>query len=118
MQALRDLIYVSERLRLLEGIVLLIDELEKQDYSHSKPLALRFLLSIRALIDALPERLFLMLAMTPQARTRYLAMLPAMASRLQDTIVLTPLRSEADEWENRVLPVAGAARPCQDGAYG
>lgn len=90
MQALRDLIYVSERLRLLEGIVLLIDELEKQDYSHSKPLALSFLLSIRALIDALPERLFLMLAMTPQARTRYLAMLPAMASRLQDTIVLTP----------------------------
>ena len=96
MQALRDLIYVSERLRLLEGIVLLIDELEKHDYSVSKTLALRFLLFIRALIDGLPERLFLMLAMTSQARTRYLAMLPALASRLQDTIVLTPLRNEAE----------------------
>ena len=96
MQALRDLIYVSERLRLLEGIVLLIDELEKHDYSLSKTLALRFLLSIRALIDALPERLFLMLAMTSQARTRYLAMLPALASRLRDTIVLMPLRNESE----------------------
>ena len=96
MQALRDLIYVSERLRLLEGIVLLIDELEKHDYSLSKTLALRFLLSIRALIDGLPERLFLMLAMTSQARTRYLAMLPALASRLQDTIVLPPLRDEGE----------------------
>ena len=90
-QALRDVISVSLRLRLLKGIVLLIDELEKQDYSLSKTPVLRFLLSIRELIDALPKRLFLMLAMTPTARRRYFAMIPAMAGRLQDIITLPPL---------------------------
>ena len=35
MQALRDVVYVSERLRLLDGVVLLIDELERPDYSLS-----------------------------------------------------------------------------------
>ena len=91
-QALRDIIYVSERLHILQGVFLLLDELEKQDYSLSKTPVLRFLLSIRALIDALPERLFLMLAMTPQARTRYFAMLPALAGRLQDRIPLSPIK--------------------------
>lgn len=91
-QALRDIIYVSERLQILQGVFLLLDELEKQDYSLSKTPVLRFLLSIRALIDALPERLFLMLAMTPQARTRYFAMLPALAGRLQDRIPLSPIK--------------------------
>lgn len=90
-QALRDVIYVSEQLGLLEGIFLLLDELEKQDYSLSKTPVLRFLLSIRALIDALPKRLFLMLAMTLEARTRYFAMIPALAGRLQDIITLPPL---------------------------
>ena len=95
-QALRDIIYVSERLQLLEGVFLLLDELEKQDYSLSKTPVLRFLLSIRALIDALPERLFLMLAMTPQARTRYFAMLPALAGRLQDIITLSPIKDRTE----------------------
>lgn len=95
-QALRDIIYVSERLDILQGVFLLLDELEKQDYSLSKTPVLRFLLSIRALIDALPERLFLMLAMTPQARTRYFAMLPALAGRLQDRIPLSPIKDRTE----------------------
>ena len=95
-QALRDIIYVSEELGLLKGILLLLDELEKQDYSQSKTRVLRFLSAIRALIDALPRCLFLMLAMTPQARLRYFAMLPALAGRLQDRIELTSLGSLAE----------------------
>ncbi len=90
-QALRDIIYVSEKLDLLKGILLLLDELEKQDYSLSKTPVLRFLSAIRALIDALPRCLFLMLAVTPQARMRYFAMLPALAGRLQDTLALSPV---------------------------
>lgn len=90
-QALRDVIYVSEKLDLLKGILLLLDELEKQDYSLSKTPVLRFLSAIRALIDALPRCLFLMLAVTPQARMRYFAMLPALAGRLQDTLALSPV---------------------------
>ena len=35
-QALRDIVYVSEKLGLLKGILLLLDELEKQDDSLSK----------------------------------------------------------------------------------
>ena len=98
-QALRDIVYVSEKLGLLKGILLLLDELEKQDYSLSKTPVLRFLSAIRALIDALPTCLFLMLAMTPQARIRYFAMLPALAGRLQDRIELKSLGdpSEAQE---------------------
>ena len=75
-RALRDILYVSEELGLLKGIFLLLDELEKQDYSLSKTPVLRFLSAIRALIDALPRCRFLMLAMTPQARLRYFAMPP------------------------------------------
>ena len=91
-QALRDIVYVSERLGLLKGILLLLDELEKQDYSLSKTPVLRFLLAIRALIDVLPSNLFLVLAMTPQARLRYFAMMPALASRLQDILELKPIK--------------------------
>lgn len=90
-QALRDIVYVSERLGLLKGILLLLDELEKQDYSLSKTPVLRFLSAIRALIDALPRNLFLVLAMTPQARLRYFAMMPALAGRLQDVLELKPI---------------------------
>ena len=90
-QALRDVVYVSERLGLLKGILLLLDELEKQDYSLSKTPVLRFLSAIRALIDALPRNLFLVLAMTPQARLRYFAMMPALAGRLQDILELSPI---------------------------
>ena len=92
-QALRDITYVSERLGLLKGMLLLLDELEKQDYSMSKTPVLRFLLAIRALIDALPRCLFLILAMTPQARLRYFAMLPALAGRLQDVLEIRSIES-------------------------
>jgi len=90
-QALRDVIYVSKHLGLLKGILLLLDELEKQDYSLSKTPVLRFLSAIRALIDALPQNLFLVLAMTRQAKQRYFAMMPAFASRLQDILEMNPI---------------------------
>ena len=90
-QALRDIVYVSEASDLLKGILLLLDELEKQDYSLGKTPVLRFLSTIRALIDALPRCLFLMLAMTRQARRRYFAMLPALEGRLQDSLTLRPI---------------------------
>lgn len=92
MQALRDVLYVSESLDLLRGIFLLMDELEKQDYSLAPAPVLRFLLAIRALIDSMPRCLFLMLAMTPAARDRYFAMLPALAGRLQDKVTLGPIQ--------------------------
>ncbi len=95
-QALRDVVFVSERLNLLKGIFLLLDELEKQDYSLTKTPVLRYLSAIRALIDALPRRLFLMLALTSDARLRYFGMLPAIASRLQNRITLTPLRKKEE----------------------
>jgi hypothetical protein len=95
-QALRDIVFVSEKLELLKGIFLLLDELEKQDYSLTKTPVLRYLSAIRALIDALPKRLFLMLAITSEARRRYFEMLPAIASRLQNRIALDPIR-KSDE---------------------
>ncbi len=90
-QALRDVLYVSEHLGLVKGVLLLMDELEKQDYSVGNTTVLRFLSAIRALVDALPRCLFLMLAMTRQARLRYFAMLPALASRLQHAVTLEPI---------------------------
>ncbi len=101
-QALRDIIYVSEKLGILKGMLLLLDELEKQDYSMSKTPVLRFLSAIRALIDALPRCLFLMLAMTPGARSRYFAMLPALEGRLQDRLEIQPIQSfeEAEKLYN------------------
>jgi len=95
-QALRDVIFVSERLDLLKGIFLLLDELEKQDYSISKTPVLRYLSAIRALIDALPKRLFLMLALTSEARRRYFEMLPAIASRLENRLTLLALRRKEE----------------------
>ncbi|MEN8214983.1 MAG: hypothetical protein ABFS56_01105 [Pseudomonadota bacterium] len=90
-QALRDIIYVSVELGILRGIFLLLDELEKQHDSLSKTPAIRYLSAIRALIDALPTHLFLMLALTLEARRRYFTMLPAMAGRLQNVNTLNPI---------------------------
>ena len=87
-QALRDLVFCSAELNVLKGLILLLDELEKMDDTTSKMAVLRFLSAIRALIDALPQYLFLMAAMTPEARRRYFAMLPAFAGRLQNRIEL------------------------------
>lgn len=90
--ALRDLIYCSAAMGNLKGLILLLDELEKTDSTTSKLAVLRFLTAIRALIDALPQYLFLMAAMTPEARRRYFEMLPAFAGRLQNRIELTYLK--------------------------
>jgi hypothetical protein len=91
-QALHDLVYLSRRLGCLEAIFLFMDELEKQ--GGLPPLATtRYLSAIRALIDALPHNLFLVLAMTPEALSRYRRTLPALAGRLQSVISLSPLSS-------------------------
>lgn len=110
MQALRDVIYVSARLDLLRGVFLLMDELEKQDYSLTTTPVLRFLLAVRALIDVLPHRLFLMLAMTPAARDRYFAMLPALAGRLQNQITLEPMQTEEQAVELATFYLENARR--------
>jgi hypothetical protein len=93
-QALRDIVVVSVNLGVLRGIFLMLDELEKQEYSLSTTPIVRYLSAIRALIDALPTHLFLMLALTPVALRRYFTMLPAIAGRLQKRYELLPLTTE------------------------
>lgn len=95
-QVLRDVVYVSVQLETLRGVFLLLDELEKQDYSLSTTPVVRYLSAIRALIDALPTHLFLMMALTPDARLRYFKMLPAIAGRLQNVYTLSSLKDEKD----------------------
>lgn len=94
-QGLRDLIAVGSRAKLVFGIFLLLDELEKQDYSVSKTVVLRYLSAMRALVDALPHHLFLLVGITPDAKRRYFTMLPAFAGRFQRSIVLSPLQDES-----------------------
>ena len=92
--ALRDVVVVSGRVRLLEGIFLLLDELEKQSGVLSATAVVRYLSALRAIIDALPQHLFMMLAVTPDAMIRYSAALPAFRSRLLNRVVLQPLDDE------------------------
>jgi len=92
-QALRDLVMVSGKTKTLLGIFLLLDELEKHDSSQSKVVIVRYLLALRALIDALPNFLFLMLGITREARRRYFQMIPALASRLQKIFVVEPIKN-------------------------
>ena len=94
-QALRDVIYLSHAVGALNGLFLFLDELEKMDL-YSKQVTVTFLSSIRALIDALPQHLFLALAMTPDARDRYTRDFPALQGRLQQTADLHPLKTEAE----------------------
>ncbi len=89
--ALRDLVQVSSALELLNGIFLLLDELEKQDGVLSATAVVRYLSSLRAIIDALPNHLFMMLAITPDALRRYSQALPAFRSRLENRVELSPL---------------------------
>jgi hypothetical protein len=89
--AFRDLVICSSDAQILSGIFLLLDELEKQDGTLSPIYVVRYLSALRAIIDALPSHLFLMLAVTPDALRRYSAALPAFQSRLQDTVSLEPL---------------------------
>lgn len=89
--ALRDLVLISSKVGVLKGIFLLLDELEKQDGVLGPTAVVRYLSAMRAIIDALPNHLFMMIAVTPDAMRRYSAALPAFRSRLQNQITLAPL---------------------------
>ncbi|UXN64440.1 hypothetical protein N8E89_00690 [Phyllobacterium sp. A18/5-2] len=89
--ALRDLVLVSSEAGILNGIFLLLDELEKQDGVLGPTAVVRYLSAMRAIIDSLPNHLFMMIAVTPDAMRRYSAALPAFRSRLQNQITLSPL---------------------------
>lgn len=93
-RALREVAVFSAELGELRGIFLLLDELEKQGSSLSKTMVLRYLSALRALIDALPKYLFLMVALTTDALERYREMLPALKGRLANEVRLHPIRSE------------------------
>lgn len=94
--ALRDLVQVSGEAGVLKGIFLLLDELEKQGGVLGPRAIIRYLSAVRAIVDALPKRLFLMIAITPDALERYSYSLPALRSRLENRIELSPL-AEMDE---------------------
>ena len=97
--ALRDLVQVSGDAGVLKGIFLLLDELEKQDGVLGPRAVVHYLSAVRAVVDALPRRLFLMIAMTPDALVRYSEALPALRSRLENRVVLSPL-TDVDEAVN------------------
>ena len=97
--ALRDVVQVSGSAGVLNGIFLLLDELEKQDGVLGPIAIVRYLSALRAVVDALPRRLFLMIAVTPDALIRYSAALPALRGRLQNTIALEPLMDVGDAVE-------------------
>ena len=97
--ALRDVVIVSSRVRLLAGVFLLLDELEKQSGVLGATAVVRYLSALRAIIDALPQHLFMMLAVTPDAMIRYSAALPAFRSRLLNPIILQPLVDEDEALE-------------------
>ena len=89
--ALRDMIQVSAAAGVLNGVFLLLDELEKQDGVLGPTANMRYLSALRSIIDALPLRLFLMIGITPDALLRYSTALPALRGRLQNQITLMPL---------------------------
>lgn len=91
--ALRDLAQVSGEAGVLEGVFLLLDEIEKQGGVLGVRAIMRYLSALRAMIDALPKRLFLVIAVTPDALSRYSAQYPALRSRLLDRLELKPLTS-------------------------
>jgi AAA+ ATPase superfamily predicted ATPase len=94
--ALRDIVIVSSRVDILKGIFLLLDELEKQDGVLSPSGVVKYLSALRAIIDALPNHLFMMIAVTPDALRRYSVALPAFRSRLQDRVELSSLTDAED----------------------
>lgn len=98
-RALRELVLFSAKLDKLRGIFILLDELEKQAGSLSKTVVLRYLSALRALIDALPKYLFLMVALTTDALQRYREMLPALKGRLANEVELQPIRDEDEALE-------------------
>ena len=97
--ALRDLVQVSGEAGVLKGIFLLLDELEKQGGVLGPRAIIRYLSAVRAIVDALPRWLFMMIAITPDALERYSYTLPALRSRLENRIELSPL-TKVDEAVN------------------
>ncbi len=94
--ALRDLIQVSAAAGVLKGMFLLLDELEKQGGVLGQTAVIRYLSALRSVVDALPEHLFLMIGITPDALLRYSTALPALRGRLQNQISLEPLTDVDD----------------------
>ena len=90
---LRDYILLSTEIGELKGIFLLLDELEKQAGVLGPRAVVRYLSALRAIIDALPNFLFLVIAITPEAMLRYSSALPAFRSRLDNQIHLSTLNS-------------------------
>jgi hypothetical protein len=119
--ALRDVVIVSSKVGLLEGIFLLLDELEKQSGVLGATAVVRYLSSLRAIIDALPQHLFMMLAVTPDAMIRYSSALPAFRSRLQNPIALQPLDDDrkalalANFYIDHARQMADKLRPAESG---
>ena len=107
--ALRDMIQVSAAAGVLNGMFLLLDELEKQDGVLGPTAIVRYLSALRSVVDALPEHLFLMIGITPDALLRYSAVLPALRGRLQNRISLEPL-TDMDEALKLAHFYLGAAR--------
>lgn len=91
-QSLHDLVSFSSQIGHIRGIFLFIDELEKQGGLTARATT-AYLYSIRALVDALPSHLFLVLAMTRDAKERYSEMLPALADRLGQVLELRHIQS-------------------------
>lgn len=94
--AIRDLIQVSAAAGALKGVFLLLDELEKQDGVLGPTAVVRYLSALRSIVDALPQHLFLMIGITPEALRRYSATLPALRGRLQNQVTLHPLGDVAE----------------------
>ena len=119
---LRDYINVSISARLIKGIVLLLDELEKQAGVMGPTAVVRYLSAMRAIIDALPCGLFMIVAITPDALRRYSSALPAFRSRLENQIELLPLTSFteasnlADFYEGEARRKAGKTNAGNPGA--
>ena len=118
--AFRDLVQISSTMGLLNGVFLLLDELEKQDGVLSAIAVARYLSSMRAIIDALPNHLFMMIAVTPDALRRYSLALPAFRSRLENRIELQPLMNlqEAEALADFYLGVSREAAEKQHGKKG
>jgi len=111
--ALRDLVQVSGSAGILDGIFLLLDELEKQGGVLTPRPLVRYLSAIRSIVDALPNRLFLMIGVTPDALRRYQEMLPALRGRLQNQITLSPLEGEDDALKLKDFYVDTARKAAQ-----
>lgn len=88
---LRDYVRLSARLGRLNGIFLMLDELEKQAGVLGPRAVIRYLSALRAITDALPTHLFVVIAITPDALLRYSSALPALRSRFADPLELRPL---------------------------